>query len=599
MSERHPPPGAAGPPVGPVPGPPARFTLDALVPDLRPEFRPALFPAPLPARSAPPTPANWFAADPAGLPAFDPATVDGPGVDPAEAHAVAAALGCPDLFLIATPPGPARDRCLWAVAAAAARRGERVLVLAPTPADADRLAVLLDTAVRAVAPGEDPADLPPPLADRTSRAQGAGLVAAARRALAAAAQEAEERLTRLTAADAERHLAERGAAADAADAERTARQAEVVVLREQLKQLAQLAAARRDRQVLTGMFWKAVFAGNVAGRQAELEARLRQAEAATRELDDRAAAPADRPPAAAEAEFAAARRQAEAGLSLARRCLAELTADEAVAARRFLARTRVVVTPAAALADPAVVAAGFDRLVVASAEAVPEAAFRAAARSAARWVLSGSTGEGDNHFMNRNVHLPRKGPPATGGVFVQLWNRLHRPAWRAEDGRLVCRLADVGPGPLCCEPCADRPDVELRFGLCPAGTPVVAEIAFPAAGPHAAADAKAFLARELGEVRLNPLGPARWSGDADRVVVEWPAGPAGGFGTAVEPGVCEHAAVVGGVPVTTRVTFDTAAGWDRASAEQWVAKHAAAARSARTARLPAPAPAPEPEPCLV
>src|SRR5436190_301432 len=82
-----------------------------------------------------------------------------------------AAPGCPALFLTAAPIGRAHAGCLGGVVAGAARRGERVLVLAPTPADADRLAVFLHAAdrpaVRALAADEHPGDLPPALAART------------------------------------------------------------------------------------------------------------------------------------------------------------------------------------------------------------------------------------------------------------------------------------------------------------------------------------------------------------------------------------------------------------------------------------------------
>jgi hypothetical protein len=547
-----------------------RPTLDSLLPDLPPAARPALFPT-APPRRPPALPADWLAraADPAGLSAFDPVAVADPPAAPAEAHAVAAALGCPDLFLVAVPPGPARDRCLLGVVGGAVGRGERVLVLAPTPAEADRLAVLVPAAVRALAAGEHTADLPPAVVDRTSQVHGPDRVAVARRALTSAARDAADRLARGGDDDALARL----------DAERAARQADLVTLREQLKPLAPLTAARKGGRILTGLFWRSVLAGDVAGRQAELERRVREAEAAVRELDARAER------LGADAGLAAA------GLALARRCLAEL-ADEAAAARRFLARVRVVVAPPGAAADPAV-AVGFDRLVVAAAEAHPEADVRAAARLADRGVLLGSraAAAGGNGSARGIAGLP-------GGLFGRAWDRLHRPAWAVADGRLVCRLADVAPGPLCCEPCADRPDIELRFGLSAAGTPVVAEIVFPHAGPEGAADAKAFLARELGEVRLTPCGPARWAEADGKLVVEWPAA-GGGVGAEVGPGVCEHVALIDGVPVTTRVVFDPAAGWDRAAASRWVERHAAAARLARTARVPAGAAVPEPEPCLV
>src|SRR5205814_2630409 len=123
----------------------------------------------------------------------------------------------------------------------------------------------------------------------------------------------------------------------------------------------------------------------------------------------------------------------------------------------------------------------------------------------ARWVLIG-----DAAPRGRPAH--RDGRP---GLFRRLWHHLHRETWGVEVGRLVARLADADRGGLTREPLADRPEVELRFARDAAGEPVLAEVAFPPATP--AAEAKAFLASELGEVRLGPCGPVRWDESEYRV----------------------------------------------------------------------------------
>jgi hypothetical protein len=522
------------------------------------------------------------------------------------------------LYLVAAPAGSARDHYLRALVDESVRRGERLLVLAPTPAAADRLADLLAAAdhplVRAASAGPQP--------NRTPHAHGEGLVAATRQALTQTIRDAEDRLTRWDAiAPLWGRIRSPSLEEADADAKRNARQAELVALREQLKSLSRSSDARRSGRLLSGSFWRSVFSGDVAGKKGELEKRIREAEDAIRASDDRSASEQSRragdfrllcdelrsagvdPPsdpsglATAEAEFAACRTRTEAGLAFARRRLADVTADEPGAAMRFLARVRVVVTHPAGVDDSAVLAARFDRLVVESAESVSEAEFRAAARHADRWVLSGSPRESDYPYMNGSVQARRNGSHNTAGVFAHWWDRLHRPTWRVEGGRLVCRLAEVPRHTLTCEPCADRPEIELRFGAA-AGGPVVAEIAFPDASPDAAAEAKAFLARELGEVRLNPFGSARWIEAGGRLAVEWPAAGEGGFGTELVPGVREYAIVLDGIPVTTRVTFDPAAGWDRPAAQRWVEQHSAAARTSRTARLTGGVPAAA-EACLV
>jgi hypothetical protein len=153
-------------------------------------------------------------------------------------------------------------------------------------------------------------------------------------------------------------------------------------------------------------------------------------------------------------------------------------------------------------------------------------------------------------------------------------------------------IADA-PDPLTREPLADRPDVELRFTRAGGAEPVLAEVAFPPGMSVAAA--KAFLAQEVGEVRLAPCGTVHWHESVDRVTAGWPAAESAGrdvewidLGAGVREKVCGH----GPDALTAAVTFEKSAGWDRASAADWLARSVGAAT--RTATIPRPATAPEP-----
>jgi hypothetical protein len=158
-------------------------------------------------------------------------------------------------------------------------------------------------------------------------------------------------------------------------------------------------------------------------------------------------------------------------------------------------------------------------------------------------------------------------------------------------------VSGADPDRLRREPLADRPDVELRFLDGPVG-PVLAEVAFPPGLP--AAEAKAFLARELGEVRLSPVGPAHWHETDDQVTVCWPAAEvlAGDCDWAeLNPGVREKVAGTGPDCRTVAVAFDRSAGWDRAAAADWLARHRGP--TPRTAALPRPVLVAEPPARLV
>ncbi len=214
MTDRSATPASAGPAPRPElpweqpdPAPPlvAQPDLPCRAED-RGGLTPSDVPTPLPVAAIYLSPADrLLAADPDRLPAYSPAPLADPDRSPAEAHALSAALGCPDLFLADADPGPDQQRFAADLAAEAARAGRRVLVVAPTSADADAvLARLTDgpgpLVGRALAGYEHPDRLPAAAAARTARAHRDALLADARAGAAARVADAETRLTALRAA---------------------------------------------------------------------------------------------------------------------------------------------------------------------------------------------------------------------------------------------------------------------------------------------------------------------------------------------------------------------------------------------------------------
>lgn len=536
------------------------------------------------------------------------------GLSPTHAHHLAAALACPDRFLVAVR-GPAGREFLLALVGEARRRGERVLVLTATAEAANQVveAVLTQepAVVRAMVEAEDAASLPAAVAAVSSRVVGVGRVEESRKRLTDAVRDLGLQLEqRHAAAGAWQRLRELARTpAPAADPDPTAAdRARLAGLQQELDALAPLVEAKKAGRLFSKGFWKVTFNGDLTKRADELEAQIRQAEQSLATVSERtplpgpadefrracevvAAAgltpPAERTPDAVEHAFTAAeggRQEAEASLAFARRSLADLESDPVAAAVSLLGRAAVVVGPRAALADLAISAGFFDRTLLESAESVTRTEWEGITSTSARMTLMGEFPSHTSDSRSHAGHLD-SGAPHRAAVADDLWHMAHRPVWSRTGGRLVAHVETVA-GDITAEPLADRPDVELRFGTTAAGAYVLSAVAFPAAMPVAAA--KAFMAGELGAGDLVPLGPARWH--ADGLLVCWPLLESHGEGVWIdlEAGVREQVVPLDGLPVTAAVSFDPAA-WTRDAAEAWVADKTRVARSRRTAVLAEPA----------
>jgi hypothetical protein len=234
----------------------------------------------------------------------------------------------------------------------------------------------------------------------------------------------------------------------------------------------------------------------------------------------------------------------------------------------------------------------FDLLVVEEADQFTESDLLRAARRARRWVLLGEPAQAS----------PGRAPAAPGRavVFHRLWQHLHCDpshlpyTWQREQGGLCCRLRPVAPEQrqwLERESLADFPEIELRILTQPRVPPALAEVVFPPS--LSAPQAKEFIYRELQELAVQArAGCLRWRADADRLTVGLcDCGTAGGAAVALGEGVREVLCPTDD-PATPALTchleFDSAAGWTRPRAEDWLWSHLHVRDRQRTALLETP-----------
>jgi hypothetical protein len=323
------------------------------------------------------------------------------------------------------------------------------------------------------------------------------------------------------------------------DEQRTTLRRRIADAQGQIAALVPLRVAQDSRRIWSGLFWKATFTGNVANRVTALEKQIAEWDAEIRGLDGACAT------AEAETPFDGIHRGPDCP---------------------------IVVTPVATVGHDAATSGPFDHVVVASAERVPADALAAVRRCGARCVLIGA----------------RFGRSA-GPHFADLYAAHDTGPWVAEGGRLVYRAIAVPThrrNELKGEPLTDRPEIELRF-LAVSGREVeLAEVVFPES--VSPAEARSWLAAELGISRLIPCGPHHWQDGPGPLRACWPLAD-----TVPEPprawadlgdGVRELVAGTGADAVSAAVTFDPDR-WDRPAAEAWLAD-ALADTSPRAVRLP-------------
>ncbi len=493
-------------------------------------------------------------------PAFDIPTARRPA-------GVSAAAACPDLFLLDVLPAN-QPAAVADLVTAAAGHGQRVLVVTSAPDDlVDKLGHLTDRLGRAI-----------PACERATRcAQLRERLAVVEHAERLTAEESEAQADFTRQAERAAFEVEATEAFRALTTERAANETRWQDHQQQRAAAEKELADLRAHPHPAGGFLKRLFGG---GRNGEADAaKIAAVEARLRELDTA------RPPEPEVAfrdgrERLIAARRTELSAELdgrldhlrASRNGTHPPAEPADRLREQLAEltggakdaVRVVVGhPDAVGSDPSLVASHpeaaprFDRLVWVGDGT--EDQIRAAARLAGSWVLVGS----DESY------------------FADLWSALDDAPWAVEGDRQLARLAAV-PAEfrqhLVREPLVDRADIELRYLDGDAGRELV-EIHFPAW--MTTAEARAFVAAEVGEVRIAALGPAVWHEAADAVTCCWPAVEADptatpcavDLGDGVTEQACGH--------LTASVRFATSAGWTRESAADWLA--ARCHTSARTA----------------
>jgi hypothetical protein len=260
--------------------------------------------------------------------------------------------------------------------------------------------------------------------------------------------------------------------------------------------------------------------------------------------------------------------------------------------------------------------ATFDLLVVDHAESITEAEFVATARRCRRWVLIAeltSCESGMSAGRPPAEHRPDRRPhkPSTPGFFQRLWTALHCDpvrlpyVWlREADNRLCCRLRSVSTEQrrwMEVERVADFREIELRIvapprGKAGSGDSFLAEVVFPPT--MSIPDAKAYIFRELDEVPVRAVRhDVVWHESSDRLRMLLGPRPADTAQACLIPladGV--HELIVGSSDGqtadsdwhTAAVEFEIAAGWDRARAEAWAARHLSMTDLGRTSLLTAP-----------
>jgi len=441
--------------------------------------------------------------------------------NPVSHPAFAAALGCPDAFLFNAPSGPDRLGLAIEFTEEALALGQRVLVVA----EGHNAGMLVQrfnelgyhTSLCSTLDGH-PTPVLPLLERRIAERERANECLR----LEAPANEAAEKLERLE------------------QLQRAGRDHDLLVegLERELEELQHPASPPAGG---LGGFVKKLFGSTKA--PAEHPARIAAIEEQLKTL-----IPPERVDPKDIEAAAAAHRAADAAFARAIAQPVEL-APETVASLQVVVATFDAFDSSKLLADEG---PRFDRLLIVDGEDLAEDDFLAAAARAEAWVLFGN--------------------PEADGYFTYLWMNMHSTGpWQREQDRLLYRLA---PGTCdSSEPLCDRPEIELRF----LGDRLVG-IAFPTG--MGIAEAKQFVATELGEVKLQFPGTGTWTETAERIEYLCPA-LTGNAASALEDGITES---VRG-EFTVGLTFDKSQ-WNRDTAEAWRLERSLP--QIRTAILPKP-----------
>ncbi len=522
-----------------------------------------------------------------------------------ETHALTTARSCPDRYWIAAKPST-QSILLERLIDSLLRQNERILLLTSTSEAANYwTSRFLNESIRALAPDESVPELPGDLQSATSEAHGTGRVLSLRERLIEKIQLANLQLELASRSDIiweqmriclTRPEAQTEIPNPPSGGSSVALHEELTRLRSELRELLPLVTAKSTGNVFSRAYWRATFHSDLLQRARELESRIKRLECEPDRTDEtpfplksvsdlpiedfdrlcnelnglgivppNAATPEDLENARRIAE--GNRQETEASLHFAEKTLADLESDPVEMAVQYLSRTSLVIGPFRAMSDLAMERGTFDRCLVEGAESVTDTAWELVSSRSDRMIFLG-----DFESNEQNTGPLRK---------VQVdWLNQHQPQWHQESDRLVAVLEPFATVSHT-EPLADRPEVELRFGFSVSGEYRLIAVAF--APGCSVSEAKSFLANDLDEVQLIPLGPSRWN--ADDLTVAWPLLEADdGVWIDVGPGVQERVVTVDGLPATAAVRFDSDR-FTKQSAEGWVKDHSARAESARSAVL--------------
>ena len=208
----------------------------------------------------------------------------------------------------------------------------------------------------------------------------------------------------------------------------------------------------------------------------------------------------------------------------------------------------------------------YDTVLIVQAEQLGSEEFERIATYAESWILVGQPNEGGRSRDKR-------------GFFDTLWQRLDIPLWRREANQRIARLDRSNRTPSLREPLADQPEIELRFAKDDDDELILVEVAFPA--DWSLARGKAFLATELEEVRIETVGPGRWSeNDAGWTITWTDAENDDRIRIDLGSGITEEIVEVDCQPLTVGLHFDRDS-WDQASARDWIDTHRFCRRAVR------------------